>query len=83
MQYIEDRFDPPDAHGSDRVEPIVSNWNPRDAEDDNDADPFDDLDERDDRSERHYECTDTTPIDYSRGPHDRELDIDDNDEIDG
>jgi hypothetical protein len=30
--------------------------------------------------ERTYECNDTTPVDYTRGPHDDELDLDDRDD---
>jgi hypothetical protein len=29
------------------------------------------------RSEREYECNDTTPLNYERGPHDDELDVSD------
>ncbi len=39
------------------------------------------LSRPDEREEKHYECTDKTPINYSKGPHDQEFGVDE-DEFD-
>jgi hypothetical protein len=36
---------------------------------------------REDRPAREYECKDTTPINYNKGPHDDEFGVADKDEL--
>ena len=45
-----------------------------------DADEVEELLRRpDSRDEREYECKDTTPVNYAKGPHDEEFGVDEND----
>ena len=40
---------------------------------------IDELLRRPDRAGREYECKDTTPVNYAKGPHDEEFGVDDHD----
>jgi hypothetical protein len=75
--YNEDRFDDPgkavDQDAWERTTPSEALRSP---------DEIEELIRRgEDRAERHYECNDTTPINYTNGPHERELDVDDKDDL--
>jgi hypothetical protein len=59
IQYNEDRFPSGD------FEPIEL--------DDRDIEEY--LRRPDRRAQKTYECTDTTPIDYTKGPHDHEFGV--------
>ena len=48
-------------------------------DDERDGRDIDEILNRAPREERDYECTDTTPINYSKGPHDEEFGVDEKD----
>lgn len=64
--YNEDRFDDPPG----RV--VV----PPEEEDDRDVRDVESLINREEHQERTYDCNDTTPLDYTSGPHDKEFGVD-------
>ena len=51
-------------------------------DDTKDASEVEEILRREDRPDRVYECNDTTPIDYNKGPHDDEFGVADKDEPD-
>lgn len=75
VQYNEDRFEPPTrpARPAPRYEES-GDFDERDARD------VEEILRRPDRpaDDREYECNDTTPINYGRGPHDEEFGVDEN-----
>lgn len=85
VQYNDDRWDedPPASqkgdgfgrrHGSDVDDEVDADADERDGRD------IDELLARpDQRNDKEYECTDTTPVDYNKGPHDDEFGVDDSD----
>lgn len=71
IQYTDDRFvEPtPTSAGRDESRPV----------EDLDADDIEERLRRPDvKEEREYECNDTTPINYAKGPHDDEFGVDGN-----
>lgn len=77
VQYNDDRFEarpsaPPGTGGAGRE--VGDNGEVKAGSD------VEELLRRPDRPTRSdYECNDTTPVDYSKGPHDDELDVSDKD----
>ena len=81
--YNEDRWDEPK-----QVEGMAANVASRGASDNGDVRDASEIEEilrRPDRNEeeREYECNDTTPINYKKGPHDEEFGVEDHDFDDG
>ena len=75
IQYVDDRFEPSGAVAARRApEP----------EDVIDTADVEELLRRPDRAPRtNYECNDTTPVDYSRGPHEEVFGVDDDYDAEG
>lgn len=68
IQYDEPAFEPPGE-----IERQLGLPDPED-DDIRDGRDAEELLNRGPRDERDYECNDTAPIDYGRGPHDEEFD---------
>lgn len=83
--YNDDRFVEPDRDGgSPEFQMPRGDGDGRrsgEDEDDRQARDVEDILRRPDRAreEREYECNDTSPVDYRRGPHDEELGVDEKD----
>lgn len=76
--YNDDRFD--DSRGpAEEIRPPNGHKAPEEEPDERDGSEVDELARRssDDRTEPAYECNDTTPIDYSNGPHEEEFGVED------
>ena len=81
MQYNDDRWVETGASAA-PASPSAGDHDPstHDHEDERDARDVDELLNRpDDHEEKVYECTDTTPINYDKGPHDDEFGVDEKD----
>src|SRR5215218_5175066 len=80
-QYNDDRWEDPRKAESMAADAV--NRGPGDnGEERSERDIEELLNRPDEREERVYECNDTTPINYAKGPHDEEFGVDDK-EFDG
>ncbi len=79
IQYNDDRFvEPSPVHERNDPSPTSDDFD--DARDGRDIDQILNRESTaDDWRDREYECNDTTPIDYRKGPHDDEFGVDDKD----
>lgn len=80
VQYNDDRFVPPaPTPGLNQAGP--PSHGPSDNGEERDERDIEEILRRPDRvaEEREYECTDTTPVNYDKGPHDQEFGVDDHD----
>jgi hypothetical protein len=73
IEYRDERFDDPPATSKDRVA------EPPDEDDARDSRDVEELLSRGEPEERKYDCNDTTPVDYGKGPHDKEFGVDEKD----
>ena len=75
--YNEDRWESSTAQSQHDAPPPPPKFGPTDNGDERDADDVEELLRRPDREEeREYECNDTTPVNYGRGPHEEEFGVD-------
>ena len=69
IEYVEDRFDDKHPAPTGATTPGAGDYDPSDHEDERSARDISEILNRGERPERVYECTDTTPLNYDKGPH--------------